>query len=305
MDDSVKDSSDRTCFKRRGKLGLAFWLPAIWIAFVAFCAVSADLWGLPEPDLMDWNNPAAAPGTKGNISILDQNGEEIDKPYIHLLGTDTLGRDIVSRLAYGARVSLAVGLISTVIGLVLGGIFGMLAGYYRGRLEAVIVGAMDAILAFPGLVLLLAITFYLGASVRNLIIALGILTIPAFCRVARANTLTFAEREFVQAARVLGERDIYILVREIMPNVFTPMIAYGLLVVAVLIVIEGALSFLGLGVPSPTPSWGGMIAEGREVLEEAPHVSMIPSSFIFLTVLSFNLIGDSLRGLGDAREGQL
>lgn len=292
-------------FKMVGKPGLTFWLPLAWIFFVAVCALSVDLWVLPEPDLMDWNNPAATPGTKGNIPILDQNGEEVDKPYIHLLGTDTLGRDIVSRLLYGARVSLAVGLIAPIIGLVLGGILGMLAGYYHGRLEAVIVGAMDAILAFPGLVLLLAITFYLGPSVQNLIIALGILTVPAFCRVARANTLTFAEREFIQAARTLGERDIYILVREIMPNVFTPMIAYGLLVVAVLIVIEGALSFLGLGVPSPTPSWGSMIAEGREVLDDAPHVSMIPSFVMFLTVLSFNLIGDSLRGLGDAREGQL
>ena len=111
----------------------------------------------------------------------------------------------------------------------------------------------------------------------DLIIALGLLTVPAFCRVARANTITFAEREFVQAARALGERDVNILMREIMPNVLTPMIVYALLVVAVLIVIEGTLSFLGLGVPSPTPSWGGMIAEGREVLDESPHVSMIPS----------------------------
>jgi peptide/nickel transport system permease protein len=292
-------------FKSRGKLGFAFWLPIAWIFFVAVCAFSAGLWGLPEPDLMDWNNSAAVPCTKGSISILDQSGEEVERPYIHLLGTDTLGRDIVSRLVYGARVSLAVGLISPVIGFVLGGILGMLAGFYRGRLEAVIVGAMDAILAFPGLVLLLAITFYLGTSLQNLIIALGILTIPAFCRVARANTLTFSEREFIQAARALGEKEMSILMREILPNVIMPMIVYALLVVAFMIVIEGALSFLGLGVPSPTPSWGGMIAEGREVLEEAPHVSMIPSFVMFLTVLSFNLIGDSLRGLRDTKERQI
>jgi peptide/nickel transport system permease protein len=277
-------------FKSRGKLGFAFWLPIAWIFFVAVCAFSAGLWGLPEPDLMDWNNSAAVPCTKGSISILDQSGEEVERP---------------SRLVYGARVSLAVGLISPVIGFVLGGILGMLAGFYRGRLEAVIVGAMDAILAFPGLVLLLAITFYLGTSLQNLIIALGILTIPAFCRVARANTLTFSEREFIQAARALGEKEMSILMREILPNVIMPMIVYALLVVAFMIVIEGALSFLGLGVPSPTPSWGGMIAEGREVLEEAPHVSMIPSFVMFLTVLSFNLIGDSLRGLRDTKEGQI
>ena len=305
MGDSAKDSSAGICFKRSTKLGFAFWLPAAWIVFVAFCGVSANLWGLPEPDLMDWNNPAAVPGTKGNILILEQSGEGVERLYIHLLGTDTLGRDIVSRLAYGARVSLAVGLIAPGIGLVLGGILGMFAGFYRGRLGAIIVGTMDAILAFPGLVLLLAITFYLGASVQNLIIALGILTVPAFCRVARANTLTFAEREFIQAARALGENEMSILIREILPNVIMPMIVYALLVVAFMIVIEGALSFLGLGVPSPTPSWGGMIAEGREVLEETPHVSMIPSFVMFLTVLSFNLIGDSLRGLRDTKEGQL
>ena len=305
MTDAAREISAVSRFKLRGKLGLAFWLPVAWIVFVAVCALSADLWVLPEPDHMDWKSLAAVPGAKGSISILDQMGEEMEIPYVYLFGTDTLGRDIVSRLAYGARVSLAVGLISPIIGFVLGGILGMLAGFYRGRLEALIVGAMDTILAFPGLVLLLAITFYLGASVQNLIIALGILTIPAFCRVARANTLTFAEREFVQAARALGERDVNILMREILPNVIMPIIVYALLVVAFLIVIEGALSFLGLGVPSPTPSWGGMIAEGREVLEDAPHVSMIPSFVMFLTVLSFNLMGDSLRGLRDSRECQL
>lgn len=305
MADATREIPALSRFRWRGKLGFAFWLPAAWIAFVAFCALSANLWGLPEPDNMDWDNSAAVPCTKGSISILDQSGEEVERPYIHLLGTDTLGRDIVSRLVYGARVSLAVGLAAPVIGLVLGGILGMLAGFYRGRLETVIVGAMDAILAFPGLVLLLAITFYLGASLQNLIIALGILAIPAFCRVARANTMAFAEREFIQVARTLGEKEINILMREILPNVIMPMIVYALLVVAFMIVIEGALSFLGLGVPSPTPSWGGMIAEGREVLEEAPHVSLIPSFVMFLTVLSFNLIGDSLRGLRDAREGQL
>ena len=305
MADAAREVSAVSRFKFRGKLGLAFWLPVVWVVFVVICAVSANLWVLPEPDHMDFNNSAAVPGTKGNVPTFDQSGKEVETPYVYLLGTDTLGRDIVSRLVYGARVSLSVGLIAPIIGLVLGGILGMLAGYYRGRSEAIIVGAMDTILAFPGLVLLLAITFYLGPSVQNLIIALGLLTVPAFCRVSRANTLTFAEREFVQAARALGERDIHILMREIMPNVFTPMIVYALLVVAVLIVIEGALSFLGLGVPSPTPSWGGMIAEGREVLEEAPHVSMIPSFVMFLTVLSFNLMGDSLRGLSEAKEGQL
>ncbi|MCP4688428.1 MAG: ABC transporter permease [Desulfobacterales bacterium] len=163
-----------------------------------------------------------------------------------LIGADAMGRDIFTRLVFGARVSLAVGLATPFIGFVIGGALGLLAGFYRGRLESVIVGVMDAILAFPGLVLLLAITFYLGPSPRNIIIALGFLTIPAFTRVARAKTLTFSEREFVQAARMLGQGDASILVCEILPNIVMPMVVYALLLVSYMIVAEGTLSFLGL-----------------------------------------------------------
>jgi peptide/nickel transport system permease protein len=181
----------------------------------------------------------------------------------------------------------------------------MLAGFYRGRLESVIMAVMDTILAFPGIVLLLAITFYLGPDVENIIFALGFMTVPSFARIARANTLGFAQREFVQAARMSGQRDLSILAAEILPNVIIPLLVYAMLAVSYMIIAEGALSFLGLGVPAPTPSWGGMIAEGREVLEEAGHVSLIPALVMSLTVLSFNLMGDALRGVLDPREGQL
>ena len=220
-------------------------------------------------------------------------------------GTTSLGRDILTRLIYGARVSLAVGLLTPLIGLFIGGALGLLAGFYKGRLEGFIMSVMDVILAFPGLVLLLLVVFHLGPSLPNLIVALGFLTIPAFTRVARANTLKFAERDFVTAARALGKRDVHILIGEILPNIIMPLLAYGLLVVFYMIVAEGALSFLGLGVPAPTPSWGSMIAEGKEVLDEAARVSLIPALIMFLTILSFNIIGDAVRGLVDAREGQL
>jgi peptide/nickel transport system permease protein len=164
---------------------------------------------------------------------------------------------------------------------------------------------MDIILAFPGLVLLLVVTFYLGANLKNLIFTLGFLTIPAFSRVARAKTLVLSHLEFVQAARLTGAGNLSILVREIIPNVFVPVAIYGLLVVAFMIMAEGALSFLGLGIPAPTPSWGGMIAEGKEVLDESPHVSMIPAAIMFLTVVSFNLLGDSLRSYLERRQRQL
>ncbi|MCP4686843.1 MAG: ABC transporter permease, partial [Desulfobacterales bacterium] len=273
-------------------LGPIFWLSVGWIVFIVFCAASVDLWPLPESDHMDFMNQAALPGAEGEVSILRPDGKEITTRYRYLLGADAMGRDIFTRLVFGARVSLAVGLATPFIGFVIGGALGLLAGFYRGRLESVIVGVMDAILAFPGLVLLLAITFYLGPSLRNIIIALGFLTIPAFTRVARAKTLAFSEREFVQAARMLGQGDASILFCEILPNIVMPMVVYALLLVSYMIVAEGTLSFLGLGPPAPTPSWGGMIAEGKEVLDETPHVSAFPALIMFLTVLSFNLVGD-------------
>ena len=179
------------------------------------------------------------------------------------------------------------------------------AGFYRGRLDTFIMAAMDTILAFPGLVLLLAITFYIGQNLTNIIIALGFLTIPSFSRVARANTLTVSRREFIQASRMIGQNDFYILIRDILPNIILPLIVYALFVVSYMIVAEGTLSFLGLSVPAPDPSWGGMIAEGKEVLDQASHVSFIPAMALFLTVLSFNLIGDALRGVIDSKDGQL
>ncbi len=287
------------------RLPLSFWLPAAWIIFVAACAVTAGIWPLPEPDYMDWENPAAPPGSRGVITTADSDGREVEITYVYRLGTDTMGRDIVTRILFGARVSLSVGIISPVIGLLIGGFLGALAGFYRGRLESIIVGVMDTILAFPGLVLLLAITFYLGPSLQNLTLALGFFTIPAFSRVARAQTLKFADREFVQASRMMGENDAGILIREITPNILIPLLIYSLLVVAFMIVVEGALSFLGFGVPPPTPSWGGMIAEGKEVLDETPHIAMVPAFIMFLTVLSFNLIGDALRSLIDPGGSQI
>jgi peptide/nickel transport system permease protein len=289
----------------KARPGWTFWLAVIWLAIVVASAATVGWWAVPAFDAMDWDHPAAAPGTRSDSASLQNAGEPEKGAYTYWLGTDTMGRDVASRLIFGARVSLAVGLLSPLIGFFLGGLLGCLAGYYRGHMEAFIVAAMDVILAFPGIVLLLAITFYLGPSLRNLVIALGFLTIPAFSRVARAKTLTLRDLEFIQAARLSGAGNFTILVREIIPNVIAPMVAYALLVVSFMIMAEGALSFLGLGVPAPTPSWGGMIAEGREVLEEAPHVSMIPAGVMFLTVMAFNLIGDNLRSLAEKRTSQL
>lgn len=270
------------------KTAVKLWLPLLWLASILVAATFAPQLGVSDPSQMDFIALSAPP---------DAN---------HWLGTDVLGRDLLARVVYGARVSLTVGLVAPSIGMVLGVTLGMLAGYYRGRTEAVIVIAMDTLLALPGLVVLLLFSLTFGGSLANVSIALGILFVPLFTRISRANTFIYAEREFVLAARATGARDVSILLREILPNVILPVIAYALVAVAAAIVIEGALSFLGLSVPSPNPSWGGTIAEGREQLEEAPHISVIPAFVMFLTVLSFNLVGDTLRSrFADVRESAL
>jgi peptide/nickel transport system permease protein len=273
--------------RRTRRLGSLFWMAIGWMIFILAAAALADLLPLPSPtdmDMLERRAPMSA---------------------MHWLGTDGLGRDELARLIYGARVSLTVGLCAPVIGLAMGGALGILAGYFRGRFETIVVGSMDVLLAFPPLILALAVTAYLGQSLLNLTCILGVLGIPAFMRVARATTLTLARREFVIAAQALGATHARILLRELLPNVMLPLLAFFLLGVAVTIVVEGALSFLGLGVPPPVSSWGSMIGEGRESLEIAPRLAFIPAVTMFLTVLSLNLIGDTLRALTDPRQGAL
>jgi peptide/nickel transport system permease protein len=273
--------------RRRRKLGPVFWAAAGWMLIVFAVALFADLLPLPSPTDMDMLERRASFSAA------------------HWLGTDGFGRDELARLIHGARVSLFVGLCAPMISLTIGGALGLLAGYFRGRFETLVVGGMDVLLAFPPLILALAITAYLGQSIPNLTMILGVLGIPAFMRVARAATLTLARREFVIAAEVLGASHARILLRELLPNVVLPLLAFFLLGVAVIIVAEGALSFLGLGVPPPTASWGSMIGEGRESLEIAPQLAFLPAIAMFLTVLSFNLVGDTLRALTDPRQGSL
>ncbi|SHG84548.1 ABC transporter permease [Bradyrhizobium erythrophlei] len=272
---------------RTRRLGPLFWAAVGWTVVILAAAALADVLPLPSPTDMD---------------MLERRAP---MSWEHWLGTDGLGRDELARLIQGARVSLTVGLCAPVIGVAIGGALGMLAGYFRGRFESLVVGSMDVLLAFPPLILALAVTAYLGQSLLNLTCILGVLGIPAFMRVARAATLTLARREFVIAAQALGATHARILLRELLPNVLLPLLAFFLLGVAVTIVAEGALSFLGLGVPPPVSSWGSMIGEGRESLEIAPRLAFIPAIAMFLTVLSFNLIGDSLRALTDPRQGAL
>jgi peptide/nickel transport system permease protein len=284
---SINEEVAVTPVSRARRLGPLFWAAIAWTIFIVAAAAFADLLPLPSPTDMD---------------MLERR---MPMSQLHWLGTDGLGRDELARVIYGARISLIVGLCAPVIGLTIGGALGMLAGYFRGRFESIVVGGMDVLLAFPPLILALAVTAYLGQSLVNLTCVLGVLGIPAFMRVARAATLTLARREFVIAAEALGATHARILLRELLPNVLLPLLAFFLLGVAVTIVAEGALSFLGLGVPPPMSSWGSMIAEGRESLEIAPRLAFIPAIGMFLTVLSFNLVGDTLRAQTDPRQGAL
>jgi peptide/nickel transport system permease protein len=275
---------------------LTFWMPLTWLLLVVICAAGARWLPITPPDTMDWDHEVAPPGAEVKTTENADPGASPIHCRVYWLGTDTMGRDMLSRIVFGAKVSMSVGFAAPLIGLLIGGFLGMAAGYFRGWVETIVVGIMDVILAFPGLVLLLVVAFYFGTNLGTLIPSLGFLTIPGFCRVARAATLKVADRDFVTAAKMTGDGGFAILMREVLPNVAPSVCIYGLVVMALIIVVEGILSFLGLSVPPPTPSWGGMIAEGREVLGEAPHVCLLPATVIFLTVLSLNVLGDTLRG---------
>jgi peptide/nickel transport system permease protein len=219
----------------------------------------------------------------------------------HLMGTDRFGRDIFSRVIWAGQASLPIGLVSVAIGLLFGVSLGLLAGYYGGWFDSVSMRFVDLLLAFPGILLALAIIAILGGSLTNLMIAVGIASIPDYVRITRGSVLSVKEREYVLAARVVGARGPWIMLRHILPNTVAPLIVLATLGTAAAIITGAALSFLGLGVKPPTPEWGNMLAEGREFLQRAPWVAFFPGIAIMLTVLSINLLGDGLRDTLDPR----
>ncbi|MEU4312215.1 ABC transporter permease [Nocardia sp. NPDC024068] len=267
----------------RRSRSILVYLSYAWLIVMISAAIFADL--LP---LASYSIPVGPPRQPPQLGSLDL-----------LAGTDNLGRSMLSRCVYGAQVSLLIGTVATLIGSALGSSIGMLGGYFQRRTDAGIRLLSDTMLAFPPLILLMALTAVFTPGLRTLMVGLSLVIIPSFIRLARANTLTWTAREFVLAARNMGAGHGRILGKEILPNVLPPLLAYLPIIMAALIVAEGSLSFLGLGIPPPTPSWGGMISDGKDSLATAPHLVFVPAAVIFCTVFALNQAGDHLRGRFD------
>lgn len=262
---------------RMAPLGLFLILIALLMA------ASADVLSPYDPNIGDFRNTFSEPSRE------------------HLLGTDELGRDILSRMLHGSRVSLQVAFGATIVSTIIGVLLGTTAGYYGRWLDDVLMRVTDALLAFPSLILALAIASALDPGVRNIILALALTSFSSMARLARASTLALKELDFVEAARASGARDARIILRHLLPNGVSPIIVQFTLMVSWAILAEASLSFLGVGVRPPQASWGGMLRTGFQFLEVAPWISIVPGILIFLTVLGFNLFGDGLRAALDPR----
>ena len=218
------------------------------------------------------------------------------------MGTDPLGRDVLSRIVYGARVSLVVGLASVLIGTLLGTVLGLVSGYWEGKLDQVIQRGVDTTMAIPGIVLALAVMSVLGQSLTNIILVIALVIAPGASRVVRGTVLAVKQHTFIDAAQALGASPGRIMARHVLPNVFAPILVIATVWLGNAIVIEAALSFLGLGTPPPTPTWGAMLSgEGRRNLETAPYLAIFPGVAISIVVLAFNMLGDALRDVLDPR----
>jgi len=256
---------------------------AVITILMLFMATSADVVAPYSPAVQDYDAILSPPDAA------------------HLMGTDNLGRDTLSRIIFGSRVSIQAGVVAVIIAVLVGTALGISAGYWRGWTDDVLMRLSDALWSFPGIVLALFIAAALGPGVVNAMIAIGVVFIPVIARLVRGSALSVREREFVLAARVLGASDVRVMLRHVLPNVLAPVIVQASLLVAYAIIVEATLSFLGLGVQPPEPSWGSMLKAASQYMQVAPWLSFFPGLAIFATVLGLNLLGDGLQRALDPR----
>ena len=262
----------------------------IWILFVVVIAVSADLWVpqvLGDPNASD----------TATMAMNSRLAPSLEHPF----GTDTLGRDVLSRVIYGARISLTVGIVATGISTVIGLVMGALAAYYGGIWDTIIMRLADIFLAFPYTLFVIAMIAVIGNGIQNVFIAIGILGWPSIARVFRSAILSVKESDYVDAARSMGASDARIIARHIFPNSVASIVVYATMNIGGAILTESALSFLGLGVVPPNPSWGTLIQEGQKFLQTEPWLMIMPGIAILTTVLAFTLLGDGLRDALDVK----
>ncbi|MDR1422724.1 MAG: ABC transporter permease [Coriobacteriales bacterium] len=261
-----------------------------WIVIMVLIALSADLWvpqNFGDPTYID----------TGNVAAVSWQPPSADHPF----GTDRVGRDILSRTIYGARVSLLVGVLAVAVSLVIGLIMGALAGYFGGLVDAIIMRITDIFMAFPYTLFAIALLAGLGPSLTNVILAIGVLGWTSIARVLRSTILSVKENDYISAARAIGASNTRIILRHVLPNSIASVVVYATMAIGSAILSEAALSFLGLGVQPPTPSWGMMISDGQAVIATAPWMTVFPGAACLLTVLSFTLMGDGLRDALDVK----
>ena len=275
----------------RRRLGFFFWLAVAYLGVLALAAVFADVLPIKDP--------------AETFAGTSKDGPSLS----HWFGNDGVGRDVFSRVIYGAQVSLVISTVGTLLALAIGGLLGMVSGYYGGRVDRWLTATLNASLVIPPLILFLALILFLDSEARRrifiLIFTFVLLAIAPIARVVRAATLSWAGQDFVLAARTLGARDGRVLFREVLPNVAPSLVSYSLIIMAGLIVVEGSAAFLGLSVPPPTPTWGDMINKGRTNLDVAAHISLMPAMIMFVTVLALNFVGDKLQQYFEPRDSVL
>lgn len=274
---------------RRASIGRLFGrttsgaIGLVIVAGMIFIAVCGPLWAPYPPNASDYAHVRQGPSAA------------------HLGGTDDFGRDIFSRVLFGARISITVGFLAVLMGLIPGGLLGLVAGYSGGWLDEIVMRIIDVLLAFPGILLAIAMVAILGPGLVNIVIAIGFFGIPVYTRLVRGSTLQAKEQVYVEAVHAQGARLSRILLRHILPNIVAPIIVISTLQIATAILTESTLSFLGLGAPPPTPEWGAILTDAKDDLATMPYMAIVPGAALVITILGFNLLGDGLRDILDPR----